>query len=119
MFSLNVHQKYYLYSQATDIRKGFNGLSGLVRNGLGQNPLCGDVFIFVNRCRDRMKILVWEKDGFVLFYKLLESGTFQLPEAADGALSCSITWHQLAMIMEGVELRSIKKRKRFRLGKAG
>jgi len=90
-----------------------------VRNGLGQNPLSGDVFIFVNRRRDRMKVLVWEKDGFVLFYKLLESGTFQLPKAEDGALSCSVTWHQLAMIMEGVELRSIKKRKRFRLGKAG
>ena len=119
MFSLSIHQKYYLYRGATDMRKGFNGLSGLVRNGLGADPLSGDVFIFVNRRRDRMKLLVWETGGFVLFYKLLEKGTFQLPQAGSGVLSCRITWQELVLIMEGVELQSIKKRKRFKLGKSG
>ena len=71
MFSLNNHQKYYLYGPALDMRKGFNGISGIIRTQLGKNPLSGEVFIFINRRRDRMKILVWEAGGFVLYYKLL------------------------------------------------
>lgn len=117
MFSLHAQQKYYLYTEATDMRKGFNGLSGLVRNKLGQNPLSGTVFIFLNRRKDRMKLLVWESGGFVLYYKLLESGTFQLPQVQDQ--SAAISWHQLMLITEGVELSSVKKRKRYRLKKAG
>ncbi|MCP4135715.1 MAG: IS66 family insertion sequence element accessory protein TnpB [bacterium] len=119
MFNLNAYQNYYLYAQATDMRKGFNGLSGLVRDKLGKNPLSGDVFIFVNRRRDRMKVLVWESGGFVLYYKLLESGTFELPQTASNSASCTISWHQLVLIMEGVELESVKKRKRFNFGKTG
>jgi len=117
MFSLNAHQSYYIYSAPTDMRKGFNGLSGLVRNKLGKNPLSGAVFIFVNRRRDRMKILVWESSGFVLYYKLLESGTFELPKIQGD--SAAISWHQLVLILEGVVLESVKKRKRFNLGKTG
>ena len=113
MFSLNAHQSYYLYSEATDMRKGFNGLSGLVRNEMGANPLSGSVFIFVNRRKDRMKLLVWETDGFVMYYKLLEMGTFQLPEKQ--ANNGEISWQQLMLILEGVELSSVKKRKRYKL----
>ncbi len=101
------------------MRKGFNGLSGLVRNELGHNPLSGDVFIFVNRRRDRMKVLVWEQGGFVLFYKLLESGTFELPEVKPGEISCEISWQQLVLIVGGVALQSVKKRKRFSFSKTG
>ena len=119
MFTLNAHQHYFLYRPPTDMRKGFNGLGGLVRNELGKNPLGGDVFIFVNRRRDRMKILVWERGGFVLYYKLLESGTFQLPETQAGTSSCPISWHQLVLITEGVELQSVKNRKRYSLPKTG
>lgn len=119
MFSLNAHQKYYLYGPALDMRKGFNGLSGIVRNELGKNPLSGEVFIFINRRRDRMKILVWETGGFVLYYKLLEAGTFQLPMVDSATRSCSISWHQLVLILEGVELSSIKKRKRYVLKNTG
>jgi len=113
MFSLNTHQTYYLYGPAVDMRKGFNGLSGIVRTQLGKNPLNGEVFIFINRRRDRMKILVWEAGGFVLYYKLLEAGTFQLPLIEEQTKSCSISWHQLVLILEGVELSSVKKRKRY------
>ena len=116
MFSLNAHQHYYLYTGATDMRKGFNGLSGIVRNKMGGNPLSGSVFIFINRRRDRMKLLVWETGGFVLYYKLLESGTFQLPDSQDS--SYGISWQQLVLILEGVELSSVKKRKRYILKKA-
>ena len=115
MFTLSAHQQYHVYQPATDMRKGFNGLSGIVRNELGKNPLGGEVFIFINRRRNRMKVLIWEKGGFVLYYKLLERGTFQIPEADGSTNSCSITWHQLVLIMEGVELQSIKKRKRYEL----
>lgn len=112
MFSLNAHQTYYLYSEATDMRKGFNGLSGLVRNEMGANPLSGSVFIFINRRKDRMKLLVWETGGFVLYYKLLESGTFQLPK--NQGMGGGISWQQLVLILEGVELSSVKKRKRYK-----
>jgi len=117
MFSLNAHQRYYLYSEPTDMRKGFNGLSGLVRNKMGKDPLDGAVFIFVNRRKDRMKLLVWETGGFVLYYKLLEKGSFELPDLS--VPSGSISWHQLVLIMEGVVLSSVKKRKRYSLGKTG
>jgi len=72
MFSLNERHQYYLYESSTDMRKGFDGLSGLVRNELDKNPLSGDVYIFINRGRNRMKLLVWEEGGFVLYYKRLE-----------------------------------------------
>lgn len=117
MFSLNAHQTYYLYIEPTDMRKGFNGLSGLVRNKLGKNPLSGAVFIFLNRRRDRMKLLVWDRDGFVLYYKLLEKGTFQLPKQRGESIA--ISWHQLVLILEGVALESVKKRKRYALPKTG
>jgi len=117
VFSLSAQQHYFLYREATDMRKGFNGLSGLVRNELGKNPLSGDVFIFINRRRNRMKLLVWESSGFVLYYKLLEQGTFELPSTLEGESSCVISWYDLVLILEGVVLSSIKKRKRFSFSK--
>ena len=116
MFSLHAQQRYYLYSEPTDMRKGFNGLSGIVRNELKQDPLSGAVFLFVNRKRDRMKLLVWERGGFVLYYKLLEQGTFQLPKGPGDYYQLS--WHDLMLILEGVVLESVKKRKRYRLSKS-
>ena len=79
MFSLSAG-RYFLYREPTDIRRSFDGLCGLVTDRLGQNPMSGDVFIFINKPRNRMKILKWEPGGFVLFYKRLEKGTFELPD---------------------------------------
>lgn len=118
MFALTAQQSYFLYHQPTDMRKGFNGLSGLVRNELGNNPLSGDVFIFINRRRNRMKLLVWEDSGFVLYYKILEQGTFELP-INDQRTSGQISWRDLVLILEGVVLSSVRKRKRFSLAKTG
>lgn len=118
MFALTAQQQYFLYHQATDMRKGFNGLSGLVRNELDKDPLSGDVFIFINRRRNRMKLLVWEDSGFVLYYKMLEQGTFELP-SPNQLGSGQISWRDLVLILEGVVLSSIKKRKRFSLAKTG
>lgn len=119
MFSLNERHQYYLYQGATDMRKGFDGLSGLVRNELQQNPLSGDVYIFMNRGRNRMKLLVWEEGGFVLYYKRLERGRFEYPTIDSTGKSAIISWQKLMLIVKGIDLQSVRKRKRFSLKKAG
>jgi transposase len=112
MFSLGA-SRYYLYREPTDIRKSFDGLCGLVSERLGQNPMSGDVFIFINRPRNRMKLLRWEPGGFVLFYKRLERGTFELPILAGEVLSQRIGYGELAMIITGISMKYAKKRRRF------
>jgi transposase len=99
------------------MRKGFDGLSGVVRNSLGMDPLSGDVFIFLNRRRTHMKLLVWEESGFVVYYKRLERGRFEYPNIDGAERSIVISWRQLMLIIEGIELRSVRQRKRFSLAK--
>jgi transposase len=113
MLSLGPQQRYFLYAGVADMRKGFDGLSGLVRSAMAGDPLTGDVFLFVNRRRDRMKLLVWDRSGFVLWYKRLEAGTFELPRARAGATSVAISWSGLVLILEGVALGSVVQRKRY------
>jgi transposase len=112
MFSLGA-ARYYLYREPTDIRKSFDGLCGLVSGRLGQSPMSGDVFIFINRPRNRMKLLRWEPGGFVLFYKRLERGTFELPNLQHHALAQMIDYGELAMMVTGISMRNAKKRPRF------
>ena len=119
MFSLNEKHHYYIYEEPTDMRKGFDGLSGLVRKELGQNPLSGDVYIFIHKGRNRMILLVWEQGGFVLYYKRLEQVRFELPIKDRSGNSRSISWQKLLLIVKGIELTSIRKRKRFSLQKTG
>jgi transposase len=95
------------------MRKGFNGLCGLVQNEFKENPLSGDVFIFVNRPRNRIKLLHWQGDGFAIYYKRLEKGTYELPEAKDTGVSIEIGMQQLMLILEGISLLSVRKRKRY------
>jgi transposase len=112
MFSLGA-ARYYLYREPTDMRKSFDGLCGLVSGRLGQSPMSGDVFIFINKPRNRIKLLRWEVGGFVLFYKRLESGTFELPLSKSGVLSQQIDYGELAMIVTGISMKNLVKRKRF------
>ena len=112
MFSLGA-ARYFLYREPTDIRKSFDGLCGLVSHQLGQNPMNGDVFIFVNKPRNRIKLLRWEPGGFVLFYKRLEKGTFELPPLSHGGVSQEIDYGELAMIITGISMKYAKKRRRF------
>ena len=107
MISFSSSQRYFLYRQAADMRNSFDGLCGLVRGGLQRDPLSGDVYVFINRRRTHIKLLVWDRSGFVLYYKRLEQGTFEIP--APGAL----TWRQLVMMLEGVSLKSARYRKRY------
>jgi transposase len=111
--SLSKAQRYFMHRQSTDMRKGFNGLGGLVRNEFMQNPLSGDVFIFINRPRNRIKLLHWQGDGFVIYYKRLEKGTYEMPEATCDSSSIEISMQQLILILEGISLLSVKKRKRY------
>ncbi len=97
------------------MRKGFSGLSGLVRAHMDQELMSGDVFIFVNRRRDRIKLLMWDITGFALYYKQLERGTFELPLAAREG-TAELSWPELVLVLEGIELKSIKRRKRYRHG---
>lgn len=112
MLALHAAQRFYLYRHATDLRKGFNGLTGLVRQQLGRDPLDGSAYLFINRRRDRMKILVWETGGFVLYYKLLESGTFELPAFANHS-HATLRWSELVRMVEGVKRASVQHRRRY------
>jgi transposase len=112
MLSLSHHCRYFLYRHPTDIRKSFDGLSGIIRNELAQNPLSGDVFIFVNKRRTHIKLLTFEGDGFALYYKRLEKGTYELPDST-AAQSVAITVSRLQLILSGVSLKNIKYRPRY------
>ncbi len=112
MFSIT-SGRYFLYTLPTDMRKSFDGLCGLVSRQLGKNPMSGDLFIFVNKRRTMIKLLRWEEGGFVLFYKRLERGTFELPPFPKGQLSTALEYGQLVMIITGIPLRKAKKRRRF------
>lgn len=96
------------------MRKGFDGLSGLVRNEFSLNPLSGDVFIFLNRPHNRIKILHWQGDGFAIYCKRLEKGTFELPKENSSAGSIEISCEQLHFILQGIVLSSVKKHKRYK-----
>ncbi len=94
------------------MRKGFDSLCGLVREDFKMNPLSGDVFIFLSRTKNKIKLLQWQRDGFAIYYKRLEKGTFELPENK-AQNSLLISSQQLMLIMEGIKLSSIKKHKRY------
>lgn len=111
MLNFSSRQRYFLYRLPTDMRKGFNGLCGLVTNHLNHDLMSGDVFLFLNRRRDRIKLLVWDTTGFAIWYKALERGTFELPTGTGS--SCELSWTDLILLLEGIELKSVKKRKRY------
>jgi transposase len=95
------------------MRMGFDGLSGLVSNKLQADPRSGDLFIFINKPRNRVKMLRWEPGGFVLFYKRLERGTIELPEKNITGLSQAIEYGELAMMVSGFSIKNARKRRRF------
>jgi transposase len=115
MLSFSSRQRYFLYDGVTDMRKGVSGLCGLVRQHIGYELMGGDVFIFLNRRRDRIKLLMWDATGFALYYKQLEQGTFEVPQGAAHG-SKELHWSDLVMLLEGIEIMSVKRRKRY--GKA-
>lgn len=113
MLSFPASVRIHIALGATDARKSFDGLCGLVRDVLGEDPLSGHVFAFCNRRRTILKMLVWDRSGFFLFAKRLEQGTYAWPEDAGDATSLRVTTRELTLILEGIDVRDARLRKRF------
>lgn len=111
MFSLGSSHSYYLYSEPTDMRKSFDSLSGLVRSAMKADPFNGSVYVFINKQRNRIKLLHWESGGFTLYYKRLEKGQFERP--AGTTEKAVLSWSELMLIIEGIRLKSVRRTTRF------
>lgn len=114
MLHLSASCKYYLYSGQTDMRKGFDSLSGIVLQHMQLNALSGDVFIFINKKRNQVKLLLFEGDGFSMYYKRLEKGTYELPAGNAAGGSTTVSHQQLQFILQGVSLQKIEYRVRYK-----
>lgn len=112
MFAPGPATKIYLALDPVDMRKGFDGLYGLVRDHLGQDPQSGHLFLFTNRTRTRLKVLVWDGSGLWLCAKRLERGRFHWP-AANRSRSVTLRAEELAMLLNGIDLQQARPRKNW------
>ena len=113
MLSVSRTVKIFLARDPADMRKSFDGLAALVAGVLEVDPLSGNLFLFRNKRADRVKLLYWDQDGYALWYKRLEAGTFRFPAADHQAASVTISPADLAMLLDGVDLASVRRRKRY------
>ena len=113
MLSIPANVRIYFCTIPTDMRKSFDGLHTLVVQVFGRDPVEGHLFLFVNRRGDRLKMLWWDGDGLAIFYKRLESGTYQMPMPPDGAEGIEIDAAHLAMLLTGIDVQSARRRKRY------
>lgn len=123
MLTLAGSVRVFVCTQPADMRRSFDGLSGMAQDMMRQDPLSGHLFLFRNRNRDRLKILWWDRDGLAIFYKRLEQGTWQFPTdvkpvARDGIddgsnAGVEITTEELSLLLGGIDLRSVERRRRF------
>ena len=107
MLNVGGNQRIFLCRSAVDFRKAHDGLCAIIRDGFGDDPFSGDIFAFFNRARDRIKLVVWDRNGFWMCYKRLEKGTF--PFAVSGSGRVEIERGELSMILEGIEWNKAKK----------
>lgn len=114
MLNISPAVRIFVHRLPTDMRKSFDGLYAIVKHAFGKDVFQGDYFVFLNRSRDRCKILFWDRDGLVVWAKRLERGSFQLPGGADAAsLTVEVDSTTLAMILGGVDLHTGQRRKRY------
>lgn len=116
MLSLAANTRIFLAIEPCDMRKGFDGLFALVESVIRQDPFSGHLFVFRNRRRDRLKIMWWDRDGLVIWYKRLEKGGFQFPtDVTQGELParCEMRAEEFAMLLGGIDLSSVRRRKRY------
>ena len=113
MLSLPPSVWIYVCTEPVDMRKQHDGLAGVTTSLLSADPLSGQLFVFFNRARNRIKLLWWDRGGFALLYKRLERGTFQFPEAIDGNKRVRIDAGELTLILEGIDLRGATWRTRW------
>jgi transposase len=104
--------RIHLCTRPVDMRRSFDGLAAIVREQLGDDPLSGHLFVFHNKAADRVKFLYWDKDGLAIWYKRLEEGVFRFPTAEGGRLEVNVA--DLAMLLDGVDLDSVRRRQRYR-----
>jgi transposase len=105
--------RIWLATEASDMRCGFDRLAERVRGVIGEDPLSGHYFVFRSRRGDRLKILLWDRDGFLLWYKRLESGVFKLPRVQEGARALELRASELAMILDGIDVSKLKRVPRY------
>ena len=114
MLSLTNLHRYLLYRGVADMRKSFDSLAGIVRLEMHIAPLKpGDIFIFLNRQRNQIKLLTWDGDGWAIYYKRLERGTYELPEFTAESTWCQMHTDELQLILRGISLKNIKRRRRY------
>jgi transposase len=106
--------RIWVAAEPVDLRRGFDGLAATTRSLMGQNPMSGHVFVFVNRRKNRMKLLLWDRTGWLLVYKRLERGTFELPHKPEpGKRHVEIDAGELGLMLEGLDLRGARRRERW------
>jgi transposase len=119
MLTLALPNRIFVCTQPADMRRSFDGLAALVQQHLGCDPLGGDLFVFRSKRGDRVKLLYWNDDGYALWYKRLEEGTFPWPTADGtrtpvGAYGLTLRPAELAMLLDGIELSNVHRRRRYR-----
>lgn len=107
--------RIFVFTEPTDMRKSFNGLSGIVAAHFDVDLLSGHLFLFFNRRRDCVKVLAWDRDGLAIWYKRLEAGTFELSPLRSEGTSMEIDHVKLSMLLSGIDIASAKRRKRFKV----
>ena len=113
MLSIAAGTRIFLAAEPTDMRKGFDALQGLVTSELEKDPLSGHLFLFINRRRDKLKILYWDGDGLAIWYRRLEEGTYEVPKLAGDQKSVEMLSEELMMLLRGIDLGSVRRRKRY------
>lgn len=113
MLGFHSAQRYFICTSAVDMRKGIDGLCGVVRHLLEDNPQSGYVFVFFNKDRDKVKLLVWDLDGYVMYHKRLERGSFEVLSECDGKAKLLLRYDHLVMLLSGISIRHVVQRKRF------
>jgi len=115
VLTLPASVRIYVAAEAVDLRRGFDGLAAATRSVIREDPLSGHLFVFTNRRRNRVKVLVWDRTGYLLLYKRLERGTFHLPlQPEEGSRHVELDAAELGLMLEGVDLRGAGRRKRWR-----
>jgi transposase len=115
MLNVTSNVQIYLCTAPTDMRKSFDGLTTLVASAMSKDVLSGHLFLFLNRRRDRIKLMWWDRDGLAIWMKRLQAGTFEIPKAGTDQACLELDTTQLAMLLTGVSMQSAQRRKRFAL----
>lgn len=115
MLSIPSLVRVYLHAGPVNLHLGFDRLAGIVREQMGHDPLSGHLFVFHNRRRDRVKLLLWDDDGFAIFYKRLQAGVFRFPKVDGNSQSVQVTASELSMLLWGIDASSVRRSKRFSL----